>query len=194
VLIDEFLPQWDASERHRIRVRAAPEQVYRALRTADLGRHPVVRALLLLRALPAALLTGSGLRELRARATGPIGLEALEAQGFRVLAEDPPHELLIGLEGAFWKAGGALRPVDPSSFRDPVPAGLARAAWNFRVTPEAPASCLLHTETRILTGDAHARRRFRLYWLLIRPGSGVIRRLMLRAIRAEAERLAATSA
>jgi hypothetical protein len=188
VLIDNFLPRWEARERHRIRIRATPERVYRALRLADLGGHPVVRGLLLLRALPAVLLTRSRLRELRTDAVQPITLAAFEARGFRVLAEDPPHELLIGLEGAFWKPGGELRPVDRESFRALVPPGTARAAWNFRIVPEDAGSCVLHTETRILTGDAAARRRFRLYWLLIRPASGGIRRLMLRAIRDEAER------
>jgi hypothetical protein len=32
------------------------------------------------------------------------------------------------------------------------------------------------------------RRRFRAYWLFVRPGSGLIRRFMLRAVRARAER------
>jgi hypothetical protein len=188
MLIDEFLPQWEVRERHRIRVQAAPEQVYRALRTADLGRHPVVRGLLLLRALPAAILARSGLRSLRDAAARPLTLAAFEAQGFRVLAESPPRELLIGVEGAFWRPGGDLRAVDPSAFREPVHAGTARAAWNFHVVPDGAGSCLLHTETRVLTGDATARRRFRRYWLITRPGSGLIRQLMLRAIRAEAER------
>jgi hypothetical protein len=44
-------------------------------------------------------------------------------------------------------------------------------------------------ETRIFTRDAVARRRFRRYWLVIRPGSGLVRRLLLRSIRTEAERL-----
>ncbi len=35
--------------------------------------------------------------------------------------------------------------------------------------------------------DAAARRRFRLYWLAIRPFSGLIRRLWLRAIKRRAE-------
>jgi hypothetical protein len=191
VLIDLFLPQWDARERHQIRIQAAPERVFRALRTADLARHPLVRALLLLRALPAALTGASRRQQLRARASGAITLAEFEEQGFRVLAEDPPHELLIGLEGAFWKPSGELRPVDPVSFQAPVPAGLARAAWNFRIAPGRAGSCVLHTETRILAGEGAARRRFRLYWLLIRPGSGLIRRLMLRSIREEAERLPA---
>ena len=188
MLINEFMPQWDARERHQIRVQAASEQVYAALRTADLGGHPLVRGMLALRALPAALTAPSRLHRLWERASQPITLAAFEVQGFRVLAEAPPRELLIGLEGGFWKPGGDLRPVDPISFRAPVPAGIARAAWNFAIAPATAGSCLLHTETRILTGDPAARRRFHFYWALIRPGSGLIRRLMLRSIRAEAER------
>jgi hypothetical protein len=189
MLIDRFMPRWDARERHRIRVRAAPEAVYAALRTADLARHPLVRALLALRALPAVLADRSRRRELRERAARPITLAAFEEQGFRVLAEDPPRELVIGLEGAFWTPAGDLRPVDPLTFAGPVPPGVARAAWNFSVDRVDDRSCVLRTETRILTGDAAARRRFRLYWTLVRPGSGLIRRIMLRSIRAEAEHL-----
>jgi hypothetical protein len=92
-----------------------------------------------------------------------------------------PHARLL-------KPSGKLRTVDARTFADPVPPGLAGAAWNFAVVPVADGGCVLHTETRILTGDAGACRRFRLYWTLVRPGSGLIRRLMLRAIRAEAER------
>jgi hypothetical protein len=188
MLIDRYMQRWEARERHRIRVNALPESVYAALRTVDFGRHPLVRALLALRALPAVLTDRERRRELRERAGRPITLAAFEEQGFRILAEDPPRELVIGLEGAFWKPRGNLRPVDARTFADPVPPGLARAAWNFAVVPATDGGCVLHTETRILTGDAGARRRFRLYWTLVRPGSGLIRRLMLRAIRAEAER------
>jgi hypothetical protein len=188
-LIDTWMPRWDARERHRVRVRARPDEVYAALRTADLAAHPAVRALLLLRALPAALASGARRRELRRRSAEPVTLAAFEEQGFRVLAEDPPRELLIGLEGVFWTAGGGIRAVDPARFAGPVPPGMARAAWNFSIVPDA-GGCVLRTETRILAGDHAARRRFRLYWLLVRPGSGLIRRLMLRSIRAEAERQA----
>jgi hypothetical protein len=36
--------------------------------------------------------------------------------------------------------------------------------------------------------DAKSRRFFGLYWVVIRPWSGLIRRYMLRSIREEAER------
>ena len=45
----------------------------------------------------------------------------------------------------------------------------------------------LTTETRVLCADAGARRRFLPYWYLIRPASGMIRRVMLREIRRSAE-------
>lgn len=69
--------------------------------------------------------------------------------------------------------------------------GVARAAWNFAVVPDPGGGSVLSTETRVRADDPAARRRFRLYWLAIRPGSGLIRRLMLRAIRAEAEQASA---
>jgi hypothetical protein len=187
VLIDRYMPRWDARERHAARVRATPEAVYAALRTADLASSPAVRVLFALRALPAAVLRGrAGLREHRARAAA-IRLEDFERQGFSVLEEDPPRELLIGLEGRFWRPSGELRAVDAASFAGQPPEGTARAAWNFAVEPHGDGSCTLSTETRILCADAAARRSFRLYWAVVRPGSGLIRRMMLAAIRREAE-------
>ena len=40
---------------------------------------------------------------------------------------------------------------------------------------------VVRTETRVLCRDRRARRAFRLYWLAIRPFSGLIRRRWLRA-------------
>ena len=45
----------------------------------------------------------------------------------------------------------------------------------------------LTTETSVWADDARSRRRFRPYWLAIRPFSGLIRRLWLREIKRRAE-------
>ena len=45
----------------------------------------------------------------------------------------------------------------------------------------------LSTETRVWAAHLSARRRFRFYWLAIRPFSGLIRRVWLRAIKRRAE-------
>lgn len=131
MLIDEFLPLHHFAERHEIAVRAPAERVYAALRTADFAESIIVKALLALRGLPAALLHGKRL------GAGPIRLRDFEEHGFRVLAEAPPRELLIGLAGKFWTLTGGLLPVNARSFREPMPAGTARAAWNFVIEDAA---------------------------------------------------------
>ena len=128
-------------------------------------------------------------REAALRLRRPITLRAFEERGFTILAEDPPRELLIGLVGTFWTLTGGLRAVDAAVFRGPQPPGTARAAWNFHLAPEGGA-CRLTTETRVQCADAESRGRFRWYWRLVGPGSGIIRLAMLRSIRRHAEGLA----
>ena len=62
-------------------------------------------------------------------------------------------------------------------------ARLAKMAFNFRLDGST-----LSTETRVLLTDAASRRKFRAYWTLIRPFSGLIRRVWLRAIAHRAAR------
>jgi hypothetical protein len=45
---------------------------------------------------------------------------------------------------------------------------------------------MLHTQTRVFCTDEASLRRFRPYWLLIRPVSGLIRRRLLARIAAAA--------
>lgn len=80
--------------------------------------------------------------------------------GFRYVAVDPPTELVVEID------------VAPN----------AVAAMNFLVTPP-----MLSTETRVFARTGRAKRAFALYWFAIRAGSGLIRRMWLRAIRTRAE-------
>lgn len=187
-LIDEYLPDFDVVERHAMVVRAAPARVWAALRATDFGRSPLIGGLLALRALPSLLTAPSKtLRRIRDRHARAVTLDAFLEAGFALLDERPGRELLIGLEGRFWTARGDLRGTDARRFRAPLAPGLARAAWDFRVEPIGEGRTRLSTETRVRCADAAARRRFRPYWLLVRPGSGLIRRAMLAAIRRAAE-------
>jgi hypothetical protein len=47
----------------------------------------------------------------------------------------------------------------------------------------------LSTETRIAYFDSAARRKFRLYWTLVGPFSGLLRRVLLTGVQRRAERL-----
>jgi hypothetical protein len=196
-LLDEVLPRFDVREHHSTVIKAPAQRVYAALWATDFSRSPVIRLLLGLRALP-AILVGT-LKDPRGavsrRAAGRAGraqraaltLRWAVAERFTVLGDDPPRELVLGLVGAFWRLRGGLRRVDADAFRGPQPPGTARTAWSFHVAQRADGSSVLSTETRVECADAASRWRFRLYWLVVRPGSGLIRRAMLRAIRRAAE-------
>jgi hypothetical protein len=62
---------------------------------------------------------------------------------------------------------------------------MCKAVIDFRVGESS-----LSTETRVHVADPAARRKFRRYWRVIRPFSGLIRILFLRAARRRAEKAA----
>ena len=155
-LLDEVIPEFQFSERHSVRVGAAAERVYRAI----LDVTP--REILFFRTLTAIRRLGrkSGESILDAPPDEPIIATATRC-GFRLLADDPPREIVIGIDVA----------------------AQTLAAMNFRY--ESPR---LTTETRVFARTPAARAKFALYWLAIRAGSGFIRRMWLRAIKRRAER------
>ena len=193
MILDDLMPRYDVVERHRTTVRAAPAVVYAALRDANLGAGPVTRTLLTLRALPALCIAivrspRAAMTEWRQRRPErTVRLADFERAGFSVVAERPPAELVLGLVGRFWTPGGGLcSGVSAETFRAPPPSGHALAGWNFSIQARPGGETELRTETRVLCAP-DAVFRFRLYWLLVRPGSGLIRRSMLHAIRRQAE-------
>lgn len=183
--IDDWMPAYDHVERHRTRVRAPAVTVYRALVELDLAAHPIARLLLGLRALPGLLTGRRSPMPLRRRT---VTLRDATAAGFVVLEERAPHEIVLGLTGRFWQISGGVLPSAPETFRDAPPPASARAAWNFACAPAPDGTTLLTTETRVLCADAAARKAFGRYWLFVRPGSGLLRRLMLRSVRRAGER------
>src|SRR5256885_11202978 len=128
MLIDLYLPQYDVRERHRTRVAAPPETVYAALRSADLAASPIVRTLFLLRALPVALARRrAGVQALLSRQATPVTLATFESLGFRLLEALPPTELVLGIEGKFWRQTSRLcTPAATAFLPQPLPPGTAR--------------------------------------------------------------------
>jgi hypothetical protein len=191
VLLDDLMPVYDVVERHHIVVRAAPATVFAAIRSFDLSNSLLTRALLLVRAVPSVLIAllrspRTALAEPRAR-RAELRFADFEGAGFRVIAERAPEELVIGVLGKFWTVRGAVRrDVSAAHFAAGPPQGYALAGWNFTVVPQRDGTSQLGTETRVWCAP-DVRAKFRVYWLVIRPGSGLIRQEILRAIRREAE-------
>jgi hypothetical protein len=119
-------------------------------------------------------------RGMRADTARPLLEQAMRT--FAVLAEEPGRELVIGSVGRPWRLRGGVRRdalADFAAFREP---GYAKMVLNFRFDGST-----LSTETRVHLTDAASRRRFRVYWLIVRPFSGLVRRIWLRAIRRRAQ-------
>ena len=186
-LIDEYLPEYDVVERHRTAIRASREPVYESVRRLDMTRSPVIRSLFALRSLP-ALMSRSSTHRGESQSLG-LTLDGLLDNGFVLLGERRGEELLLGLVGRFWTPSGHLLRVDANDFRDFQRPGYARAAWNFSLSGMEDGATRLATETRVQCTDSTSRRRFRLYWTVVGPFSGLIRREILRSIKRDVEAL-----
>jgi hypothetical protein len=181
-LIDGFLPRYDWNEIHSTEIAASPADVLDALRKVTAAEIRLLRVLFAVRSLPGRMLG----RPAPLRGSGPV-LAGILRSGFVLLA-DGGDELVVGTIGRFWQA----RPTHAAfadgdaflAFREP---GYAKAVMNFAVSDVGAGRARLSTETRILLTDARARRRFGAYWLVVRPGSGLIRIMWLRAVKKRAE-------
>ena len=183
MLIDSFAPNPDAVETHSIVIHAPSEVVYQAVWTADLGGSLIVKVLMGLRSLPEFILR-RGCVPPRQR---EITLQTVIDSGFGILA-DQPDEIVLGVTGRFWRPTGNLSPFHRADFDRPVPTGFARGVWNFSMKEDNPGRTILSTETRVICGDETSRRKFRAYWFFVRPFSGLIRLVMLRAVRRACEK------
>jgi hypothetical protein len=166
-MLDDLMPDYDFSERHRRRIPASEKEVWDALTTITLADLSVTRPLVILRNL------------------GSTPKQAAP------LLTDGPVQLLDVTPGRHAVAGAVAQPWRPRARHHDVgsvPELLAfdQPGWTkyltvFRVDPTNDG-CVLSTETRGASTSSRARRSFALYWALIRIPSGIIRRDILRAV------------
>lgn len=182
--LDDVLPAPHFRERHACHIGAPPQVVWDVLLELRLGDLALSRTLMAVRVLPMKLAGNAPplRRSGRFLEDGPLPL--LEA--------DAPRSALAGGAIQPWKLtsgydGPSLDAAGLRDFREP---GWTKAAVDFVLTPEGGGTRLT-TETRVSATDARTRVIFALYWTVIRAGSGLIRRDMLRAVTRRAERAAA---
>jgi hypothetical protein len=180
--LDEIVPRWQFAERHATRVRAAPAAVERAVRSVTAREIGLFRLLTWIRnpRLPGSAAPASILAAPPDEAILDVALRS----GFVQLAASP-DELVFGT--IVVAPPGARSPLPAARYRDLVEPGWAKAVMNFRWYDDGAGWTRLETETRVFATDAASRRRFALYWRTIYPGSSLIRRTWLAAIRRRAE-------
>ena len=177
--LDEFVPVWQFREQHTIRIEAPPARVFEAIRNVRANEISFFKTLTWIRR------GGRRTQEsiLNAGDTAPL-LEIATRNGFIYLADDAPRELVLGTV-VVAPPGGHVG-LTPQTFKPPLAPGFALAAMNFLVTADGPNASLVSTETRVFANSPAARQRFARYWRMIYPGSALIRRMWLRAVRRRA--------
>ncbi|MFD0890199.1 hypothetical protein ACFQ08_37120 [Streptosporangium algeriense] len=175
-ILEDFIPQPLGAERHELHIRQRPEAVWAALNTLSPGELPLVRLLMSVRSLSA-----------RRADDAPTMLGTMISRGWFELAGEPQRYVVLGSISQFWRLRSAefRRDCPAGRFRDHDVPGFAKSASLFELIPTEHGT-LLRTETRVTAGSVAARRRMLAYWRLIRPFSGMIRRVMLHAIARKA--------
>lgn len=177
--LHELMPHPDVAARYETRVRAPLERTRQALRDTDFSRMPLTRVLMGLRKL------GWRQRKVTLAASQE---ERLRAAGFIPLPSWSEDEVLLGVVGRFWRPdSGTVCGLTAEEIIGFEREGFAKAMWNFTLERESGAVTRLATETRVVAYGRAARRKFRAYWLLVGPFSGLIRKEMLRQVRRRAE-------
>jgi hypothetical protein len=176
--LDEFAPVFQFSEFHEIAINAPKDRVYAALQAVTPEEIRFYDTLTWLRRFgrpsPAGILNPPSRR--------PI-LEMFTNGAFFVLAEEPGREVVFGHAGDGRKKLAAT----PDDFKRLHPPRVLKIAMNFRIQETDAAHCLLTTETRVYAAGPQVLHGFAAYWRMIQPGSALIRRMWLRAIKLRAE-------
>ena len=185
-ILDDFVPAYQFSESHTIRIAAPRERVFSAIRDVTANEITLFRTLTWIRRFgqpgPDSVLNPPP--------DDPI-LAVATRSGFMRLAEERDHQFVLGtlvVAPPGWRPSKDKKPT-PEDFKALHAPGFALAAINFRVEDAAKGGTLLTTETRIYATDSSTKRKFATYWRTIYPGSALIRVMWLRAIRRRAEKM-----
>jgi hypothetical protein len=180
-LLDRFMPDYDVAERHHIRVDAPADVAFAAAVAMDLQRSAIIRGIFKTR----EMMMGAQ----RGEAALPSALvEQMQALGWRVLAEVPGREIVMGAATQPWEPNPKFHGLAPEEFLAFNEPNFVKIAWTLRVEPAGDGECIVRTETRVITTDARARASFGRYWSLVSPGAVLIRRILLRRLKKDAER------
>jgi hypothetical protein len=168
--LDRLVPTWDVEKRHNRTIEATPDDVWDSLIALDFNQSRLVRALMLARGI-------------RRRS---LGWKEFERFGFVPLHRDRPRELVLGLVAQPWRITGGVQRTDSSDFATFDEPGFAVIGWNYVLHPDASGTNVT-TITRIRCTDRASWVKFRRYWMLVGPFSGVIRTQSLRLLARDAE-------
>ena len=178
--LNKIIPHYDFHEVHRITINAPPEKVYQAAKELTGREIFLMRLLMSLRSLPSG-------KTFDINPDLPL-LEVICDKGFTMLDDVMNSEVVFGSIGQFWKLkdDNEIMIEGRDGFISFSDRSYLKAAGNMRVE-DLNGRTVLRTETRVAATSSDAKNKFRIYWFVIRLGSGFIRRMWLKAIKKRAE-------
>jgi hypothetical protein len=180
-LLDHVLPTPRKLELSAVELALPPDRAWELVRHEDLARSSLVRALFALRTLPSRLTGTVDKVELRLDAIASTP----EHPGFQILLEER-REVVVGAIGQVWQLDipfvHVAGPAAYAGFGEP---GWVKVAWALRVLPHGERDSRVEIEVRVDATDEASWRRFEQYWLVIGPGSHLVRRTLFAALARE---------
>ncbi|MFZ5645177.1 MAG: hypothetical protein ACOY46_16500 [Bacillota bacterium] len=182
--LDFYLPVYDFSEKHSVTIGSSREDVYNDILELDIKKSKVIGALLRIRGLYSKLAGGG---DWGTTGTG-LSIRDMIKDSFLILEDVHNSEIVMGFAGRFWMpSSDMVKFGSPDEFIEYKREGTCKGAWNFYIDEKLGGGTVLSTETRVLCLGRGAKTAFGLYWLIIRPFSGLIRIIMLKMIKAGIE-------
>jgi hypothetical protein len=182
--LDRAMPSWQFHEVHTIRIAAPPDAVYRSIHSVTADEILFFRTLTWIRSPHFGRSDG---RSILQPPSDPVPLLTVALRsGFITISDEPAREIVIGtvVAGHISALRGARTAENFVRLSAP---GFVKATMNFLIEPAGPRTSDVTTETRVFATDARTSRLFAPYWRVIYPGSALIRRMWLRAVKRRAE-------
>jgi hypothetical protein len=173
--IDEVMPHFDVNVVQHIVVNAGLRETYQSVLDADLMDNRAAYLMTAARDLPNRLRRRTSAvgtepdPEPRERPTFRMRDAAGPGSGWVTLRDEPGGEFLAGLVGQFWHRDYGIVQLPPEDFARFDRPGYAKTVAGFALHPHGVGRTLLTYESRTVTTDAEARRRFAAYWMVLRP-------------------------
>jgi len=171
MIIDKYCPDYIVSKKYDIEVAANIARVYWAARSFNMSNSSLSKWLFKLRGFPESL----------------TSIEGLTKFGFVILGDKKEEEIVFGLVGKFWTFSANIQHLNSQEFNDFHKRGYAKAVANIALISLSENHTKVVTETRIHCADTFSSFFFRLYWTLISPFSGLIRKEWLKTIKETSE-------
>jgi hypothetical protein len=108
--------------------------------------------------------------------------------GWGKLSYTPGRELVMGSVTQPWLGAVKFRAIAPGTFAAFNEPDLVKIVWTLEAEPLSPDLTRFRTQTRAVSTDEGARKKFRAYWRKFWIGIVMIRRLTVPAVKKEAER------